>query len=530
MNFTREDWDAIRAACKAQIADVILAKMAEESVKLTRFGNVDEEIYTHTTRLMAAYEEIIGLYERYNDGIISPEVREIIDGIITLLVSRLREFEDLSNQSDKNPVTEEKQAIIANAMEQMESDITTEIPKLYESYKDHLNLCRGQLNDLNNRRMVQLYLALMEDEWEILSSIIKIQVHALEQAVEHAAANTLEKMAVHKILSLLREAYQHFGRASTEVSAVFHNLESAVCDEWQPESYEHFEAVLAERSNFEDDPGVAMAKTEVCRRIAALFGEYRLEFLKSTYRFRRMINDEMMLANEMINIFVSLNENWPKTPKESPGEGPDILRGVEETIEIKIEALKESVSQMAEECNGLIEVFISQNASPANEDIESAKEVAWQLWMDSPDGFLEACAKLPVFEERKLEQEKTFTRTLEALERKLTKFKREILLYEISTYEEIIFYSISRLRELEEYEHEVSLADGTLNLLEIMLKKNSIEVIRPKPHDPFSPKEHEVLMAESNPDFKKGEIVKLMNSGYRQRDMILLRANVIAAR
>jgi len=46
----------------------------------------------------------------------------------------------------------------------------------------------------------------------------------------------------------------------------------------------------------------------------------------------------------------------------------------------------------------------------------------------------------------------------------------------------------------------------------------------------FNPKEHEVLMAESNADFKKGEIVKVMNSGYRRKDLILLRANVIAAR
>ena len=37
-------------------------------------------------------------------------------------------------------------------------------------------------------------------------------------------------------------------------------------------------------------------------------------------------------------------------------------------------------------------------------------------------------------------------------------------------------------------------------------------------------------MAESNADFKKGEIVKLMNSGYRQNGAVILRANVIAAR
>ena len=64
----------------------------------------------------------------------------------------------------------------------------------------------------------------------------------------------------------------------------------------------------------------------------------------------------------------------------------------------------------------------------------------------------------------------------------------------------------------------------------MLLKKNNIDLIRPTPHEMFNPKEHEILMAETLSDFKKGEIVKLMNSGYRQRETVLMRANVIVAR
>jgi molecular chaperone GrpE (heat shock protein) len=66
--------------------------------------------------------------------------------------------------------------------------------------------------------------------------------------------------------------------------------------------------------------------------------------------------------------------------------------------------------------------------------------------------------------------------------------------------------------------------------LEAILAKYGIEKIAPKPFDIFNAKENEVLMAEVNPDFKKGEIIKTMNSGYRLGDLVLVRANVIAAR
>ncbi len=57
-----------------------------------------------------------------------------------------------------------------------------------------------------------------------------------------------------------------------------------------------------------------------------------------------------------------------------------------------------------------------------------------------------------------------------------------------------------------------------------------VDIIAPKPHDIFNGKEHEVIMAEKNNDFKKGEIIKLINSGYKNKNYIILRANVIAAK
>jgi len=46
----------------------------------------------------------------------------------------------------------------------------------------------------------------------------------------------------------------------------------------------------------------------------------------------------------------------------------------------------------------------------------------------------------------------------------------------------------------------------------------------------FNGKEHEVLIAETSEGFAKGEIIKVINPGYKRGDFILTRANVIAAK
>jgi molecular chaperone GrpE (heat shock protein) len=63
-----------------------------------------------------------------------------------------------------------------------------------------------------------------------------------------------------------------------------------------------------------------------------------------------------------------------------------------------------------------------------------------------------------------------------------------------------------------------------------VLRAHNIGLIKPKPKDMFDAKEHEVLTAEKHEGYKKGEIIKLINSGYRQNGEVLLRANVVAAR
>jgi len=582
MNSIRKEWDALQAAAAdygrkaaaellGQCRQGLLTKIAAEAIHFSKFGSMDEALYVHCAWLMAVYEKTVAFCKASEADIASPEVKKIIDGIITILVSRLREFEEAaltapSSSDGSNPIADEKRAIVAqtvSALKKVEpkAEIETdewlpaqwikdeltnvkasllEIARVhafseeYAFYLESLALCQSHLNDFERRKTVQLYQTLMEDEFEILSTIIKIQVMALEQGLD-AHSIEKEKIAVHKILSMLREAYQRFGRAATEMATIPEQKEQ------YPEAYEDFEAFLItcwqqaevkEDSALKDNIGIFKAKIE--KEAEILLGRCRLDFFKSLYRFRGIINEEMALANKMADIFTKMQENWPNP--QSACEGAEILKGVAETIEIKIEGLRESISQIAGEYTGIIESFAAENAAPTDEAVQSAKAAIWQLWADSEsklqNNFKQNCRRLPIFTERLLAGEKSAARCQESLNKKSQKFKRETLLYEVSTYEEIIIYSISRLRQLEssEFQQAAVIADDALNQIEALLIKSSIELIRPQPHEPFNSKEHEVLMAESNPDFKKGEIIKMMNSGYRQNDVVLLRANVIAAR
>jgi len=118
------------------------------------------------------------------------------------------------------------------------------------------------------------------------------------------------------------------------------------------------------------------------------------------------------------------------------------------------------------------------------------------------------------------------------LEKASLRFKKETLLYEICTYEEILYHSVSRLREspVSHIAAAVTLLDETFSKLEDLLTANDITIIRPSPHESFNGREHEVLLAEETEGFTKGAVVKVMTSGYKYKGQVILRANVIAAR
>jgi len=479
MNYTHKKLALLRADTWEQLKRHTIEQAEANFAKLSRFGNADIELYEHCNRLMESFKEAISLCEQLDIG--------IADGIVTVLASRIKTFEELGS------ICDEKGAIIAEAIEELKASL---------NFADAQKKCYTNLNDLSQRKMIQQYLQFMDEELEILANIIKIQIQALEQCEETEELN--------KFLNILREAYQRFGAAYMQLNEAFLQTDEIIL-----ENIKAFESEEIKSEIYQIAPSI----------FDKILAQEKIEFIIQKNNLQYLLSSKTMLADEMVRIFINMLKNWPS----SEGGIKDILQGIKESVEIKIEGLQESIKQISEECNNVVDdLVISFQSRLSGEEEGIAKEELWQLWLQFPEDFITACNDLPIFINRRNLQVKSISNGQNNIEKRLLKFMRESALYEISTFEEILFYSVSRITESEP--EAATIANYTLKALESLLKSNGIDIIRPAPHESFNSKEHEVLMAESSPDFNKGEIIKIMNSGYKQGDVVLLRANVIAAR
>ena len=221
-----------------------------------------------------------------------------------------------------------------------------------------------------------------------------------------------------------------------------------------------------------------------------------------------------------------------------PSQEEEILTGITETLEIKIESLKESLESFQTNNANTLTALSSGIPTLAHTDLDAAATQLKTAWCATPPTeetiaeFLSESTNLEAFAAYNEKFTKLVTNAQAKIEKSALRFKKETLLYEISTFEEILYYSVSRLREssLPHIVNAVETIDETFDTLKSLLAQSGITIIRPAPHEPFNGREHEVLTAEEQEDFAKGTVIKTMTSGYKLGDQIILRANVIAAR
>lgn len=111
-------------------------------------------------------------------------------------------------------------------------------------------------------------------------------------------------------------------------------------------------------------------------------------------------------------------------------------------------------------------------------------------------------------------------------------FVVECLLNEIITLDEIYCYSIQNIKnETDVYTKKyVNAFEKMIDDIENELVKINISKINPKEHDLFDARKHNVLIAEDNKQFKKGEVIKTVNVGYEQGEKVLVRATIVASK
>jgi len=369
-----------------------------------------------------------------------------------------------------------------------------------------------------------------------------VQVRALEKAIEDGIANSQtisDFTSLPSILDALREAYQYIGSVVNNFQKLLQlpPIRPVPC-----RPYEEFEARLdasveIKRPAPSDGREFYAALLEEAN---AMFDGLGVEYMKAAYKLQRIVCEEVLLAEEVTGAFVELHEELPGIADDEDVQATerDILAGIRETIEIKIESLKESIQSFNTKGLDMVKSLAVDRINFSDEERLAATDEVKKLWLESPPDrncvgdFFALCLRGDAFAPCHERVSKQIGSYFDKASKAALRFKKEVLLYEVCTYEEILTHSVSRLRTSSNgtIVDAAGLLDGAFRTLEIILKKNNISVIRPNIREPFDAKQHEVLVAEKQEGFERGEIIKIVTAGYRLNDQIILRANVIAAR
>ena len=563
----------------------------------------DLRIYESYLRIIGSYRSFVSIYLETAQSFQIESLKEIWNGIYSVLVSRLLVNSDKQPEPDVNPLLVEKKRIVSKSI----SAASKDCEKLFRSFRDKeghswaCNLrrltienlgyrqileyfddlrdaffeetldslysiyCHGvqnaleNLNNLYSRRDASYYSDLLKEEQEILRQIVKLQVAALENEIKGKTSAEVE--IVEEAILILKETYQRESREIGLLDELFEHgservrenkgqispslensddfreefYEIQVFSEHQPAFYEQF------NSNFVSKYPVFKEKLD---EYAGEIAEQDLSQVsrRATYFAKKAISSRELMSKEICDTFVAVLDYFNDSKEYfSSCEHGDIIKGIAETLSIKVFSINEGCDFYMLENERLLTDFSNfTDESSADTDIlrKNILEglLAWRT--DSKQGaqlihnIAESTKNSEQLHWSASKIEGLFRKKADELDKRALAYKREVLLYELTTFEEIIHYSVSRLRESVDWKvlEFVVEIDFAVKKIESILAKNGIERLSPLPHELFNPKEHEVLSAEQQADFKKGEIIKTINSGYRQNGTIIMRANVIAAK
>jgi molecular chaperone GrpE (heat shock protein) len=566
---------AAAAHCAAKLANKMLGLLKRGLARRFAQGaaaaapDCGELAFDYYQALMGRYRTILLHYEAHTIPF-TPAVGEILEGIRSVLLSQVRVCEEfLKTYPGDNPAAAEKKALVAPRARAFAKKLAAQAGAFrrawlegeppagfdpdrlaaslrdalraqdffYPLYAEQARQCAAALNDAEARPAAYFLFDQLAKERDSLRQMIKIQARALEDAL--AASGESEKALVNMLLVDLRETHQYLGRHAEEIEARFQQKPTALA-EAKPEYLAYAEGLMAPEK-FTAPKGEAyrqaLAALEACAQAAgqAALAQAREADRKASaklqYELRRLETAQLSIAQELTQIFAGIEPAAP--PPGDPAEA-EIVAGIWETVKIKLECLQESQGNFSETCGGVVEACRQAWEARTRQQAD-CPALARRLAEEALNGRPADPDALLAAEQAKLGLE-PFGKLAELYGQKMKQqilaFYKNDLLYEIGTFEELLNYSVSRLRLSPDPAAQAYAArvDAAAQEIETVLKKNNIALIRPGPHEGFNGKEHEVLMAETREGFAKGEIIKTMNSGYRLADTVLVRANVIAAK
>lgn len=566
-------------------------KLANLAATNSVFSTCSDNIFSYCRQLMDSYTNIVNSVSALQASIVSEPVRSIFFGVVSILESRLTYFGELTT-NELDPVLDEKNRIVDEACKIFSSNfhklvdnagltivrenvqnglslfsggfnynsaliystlinerIADELYELFYSIfaKEYSN-CVLILDNMDKRRQMSFFYDLLKNEYSELSVIVTKQIFEIESKIPGIEKDGAEYNAVFAVLSLLRETYQYTGKLLSDLGECFEYARNNRLSEY---TYDEFKDYLT--SFISGDNVLSVAE---CDRVSSTFND-KLASLKSEYEsvlknraasglaetslghiiyhIKKYVSDNAMMSDSLKSAFLKIEDYYEANTGELEIlKNFDIINGIYDTVKIKAQCLEENKEILNETAQTLVDSSKELIPNLSEEEIVKLKETGIKNWFESnseaPDfDELFMSESYQLFLEKRKKQHDAL---LDSVTKKSLEYKKDHLLFEISTYEEIMNYSVSRLKESNDPKalEFVAVCDSTFCELISSLKRNNIVSIMPEPHDMFNAREHEVLMAEKNDGYQKGEIIKLMNSGYKQDDVIIMRANVIAAK
>jgi len=574
------------------ISDEIIASAA-----YSRLHNVDERAYSVYTALIERYKGIMTLYEQFQADITHEQAHEIVSGIIAIITSRVNLAEEHGVLTDESPITTEKKQLAANVVQEFHvefehaskntfhteistlqphlkltliqasdfeqvraaTEITDTATKLahilYPAYCSCCQALTAQLNDIELRRVTNYYLRILEDERHIIESLVKIKVTA--EAYSHSADSTVENVT-DQILQAIYECYQLFMVDANPIfSYLLHPQEQA--EQWAAQVYtiDGFKDALTAKLCVEEILHLEIYE-ETIAELAVLFGKFNRELEKYLCNvIEQKIGKDMLdktidelcdastpsllMANKMSDIFRRASiffDEHENILLEEPGA--EIIAGINETVGIKTMSIADGEQSFSGDMQAIFLSFQNERQNLCETILKNSHGAAANKLLEM--FFTDKTCNVKKIIDNVLEQENYTTKTIKTAStwqskvyKRIMEFKRDVLLYEMGTFDEIINYSVRKLVNDINEDHASTLAYAaylkqTQSELVEMLSRNNIVRIIPEPHTPFNAKEHDVLTAEVTEGFAKGEIVKTFSSGYKENDVALVRATVVAAK
>ena len=427
---------------------------------------------------------------------------------------------------------------------------------LYTLYQKVTVNGMNQMDDFDQRPTLHLYYEFVQNQKNTLESICNTQINVLKKKIEQEIP-LLQKM---EMLGDQLEKKVYFweqGLKNTEEPKEkllnFTCFEQYIQQEGIQKYVEDMKTIPQERveERFSEYHEVIKQLQDSWHGMIKLYIEFLMQWEQKEYNCWKdsmkqekeqyqIMMEKILTSFHQFQTYYQEQEEFLLATKQK-----DSFAGINETLAIKIQSIEEE----QEEWKIQIKEFLGDLVYPFLKKDKEDKEIPiflYKKWVEEDKSYSIDPIDLDTSLESilKKDQEEGYAKLIQE---KMTRWKeqskqqwdkiisnhlKDQLLFEISTFEEVLHYSISRIREETEeiiQQYVIQIDDLTKQLYEA-LEEYGINFISPKPHEKFNGREQEVLLAEKNENFQKGEIIKCINTGYRYQGQVLLRANVIAAR